>query len=119
MHDLQQWSEDEVSINKQQQLQPQSTEVDKAPKQTPGARRKRNIEINIDKLNNRYTGIQTSTDKNISKRLEQVARKSIRVATKVKDSKTFQQKYKTIDGTILTYTPHTAWVQTFGKQPRL
>ena len=29
------------------------------------------------------------------------------------------KKYKTIDGTILTYTPHTAWVQIFGKQPRL
>ena len=31
----------------------------------------------IDKLHNRYKGIQTSTDKNISKRLEQVARKTI------------------------------------------
>ena len=66
MHDLQQWSDNEVSINKQQQLQPQSTEVEKASKQTPGARRKRNIEINIDKLNNRYTGIQTSTDKTLA-----------------------------------------------------
>ena len=29
------------------------------------------------------------------------------------------QKYKTIDRKILTYTPHPAWVQTKGKQPRL
>ena len=48
-----------------------------------------------------------------------MARKTIRLATKVKNPKTFEQKYKTIDGKILTYTPHTAWVQTFGKQPRL
>ena len=45
--------------------------------------------------------------------------KTIRIATKVKDPRTFVQKYKTIDGKILTYTSHTAWVQTFGKQPRL
>ena len=37
----------------------------------------------------------------------------------MKDPKTFDQKYKTIDGRILTYTPHTAWVQTKGKQSRL
>ena len=48
-----------------------------------------------------------------------MARKTIRLATKVKNPKTFEQKYKTIDGKILTYTPHTAWVQSFGKQPRL
>ena len=30
-----------------------------------------------------------------------------------------EQKYKTIDDKTLTSTPHTAWVQTFGKQPRL
>ena len=80
MHYLQQWSEDEVSINKRQQLQLQPIGADKTTQPTSGAKRKRNIAINIDKLN-RYKGIQTSTDKNISKRLEQVARKTIRVAT--------------------------------------
>ena len=39
-----------------------------------------------------------------------MVRKTIRVATKVKDPETFAQKYKTTDGT---------WVQSFGKQPRL
>ena len=65
MHDLQQWSEDEVSINKRQQLQPQPIGADKTSKQTPGAKRKLNIEINIDKRNHRYKGIQTTTDKNV------------------------------------------------------
>ena len=64
-------------------------------------------------------GSTRTIDKNIEKRIEQVARKLIRLATKVKNPKTFEQKYKTIDGKILNYTPHTAWVQNFGKQPRL
>ena len=58
-------------------------------------------------------------DKNTKKRIDQVARKTIRIATKVKDPRTFEQKYKNIDGEILTCTPHTAWFQKFGKQPRL
>ena len=48
-----------------------------------------------------------------------MARKTIRIAAKVKNPKTFEQKYKTIDGKILTYTPDIVWVQSFGKQPRL
>ena len=48
-----------------------------------------------------------------------MARKTIRLATKVKNPKRFEQKYKTIERKILAYTPHTAWVQTFGKQPKL
>ena len=48
-----------------------------------------------------------------------MARKTFRLATKVKSPKTFEQKYKTINGKILTYTPHTSWVQSFVKQPRL
>ena len=77
------------------------------------------IKIVKDKLNVRYKGLQTTADKNTKKRIDQVARKTLRRASKVKDPRTFEQKYKTIDGKILTYTPHTAWVQTFGKQPRL
>ena len=63
--------------------------------------------------------IQRTIDAHTKKRIEQVTRKTIRIATKVKNPKTFEQRYKTVDGKILTYTPHTAWVQTFGKQPRL
>ena len=58
-------------------------------------------------------------DTNIKKKIEQVARKTIRQAIKTKDPKTFQQKYKTIDGRLLTHIPHTAWAQTKGKKPRL
>ena len=119
MHDLPNWSEDEVSINQRQPLQPQPCTASKTADQPPGAKCKRYIALNIDRVNNRYKGIQTLTDKNVSKRLEQVARKIIRVATKVQDPKTFQQKYKTIEGKILPNTPHTACAQDFGKQPRL
>ena len=48
-----------------------------------------------------------------------MARKTNWLARKLKSPKTFEQNYKTIDGKILTFTPHTAWLQTFGKQPRL
>ena len=48
-----------------------------------------------------------------------MARKTIKLATKVQNPKKFEQNQKTIDGKILTHTPHSAWVQTFGKQPRL
>ena len=65
MHDLQHWSEDDVSTNeRQQEPQPQPTEANKTATQTPGAKGKRNIEINIDKMSIRYKGLQTSTDKN-------------------------------------------------------
>ena len=37
----------------------------------------------------------------------------------MKDPKFFEQKFKTVDRNFSTYTPHTAWVQKFGKQPRL
>ena len=86
---------------------------------TSGAQSKRFIEICKAKLNTRYKRLQAPIDRNIEKRLDQVARKTIRVATKVKDPKLFEQKYKTVDGEVLTYTPHTAWVQSFGKQCRL
>ena len=90
---MQQLPEDEASINQRQQLHWKPTAADKTSKLTTGAKHKRNVEINIDKLiNNMYIGIQTSIDKNINKRLEQVARKTIRVATKLKDPKTLQKK---------------------------
>ena len=54
-----------------------------------------------------------------TKKIKQVSRKAIKLATKVKDPKTFEQKYKTVDEKLLTNTPNTAWVQKSGKQPRL
>ena len=121
LHDLQRWSEDEGSINKRDQ-KPQMplelTNSDVTTQQKDTGAKSKAIEIVKNKLNVRYKGLQTTVDKNTKKRIDQVARKTIRIATKVKDPRTFEQKYKTIDGKILTYTPHTAWVQTFGKQPR-
>ena len=121
MHDLQRWSEDEVSIKKEE-LKPQMprnlTNTNSPTQQTTGAKSKV-IEIVNDRLNVRYKGVQTTVDKNTKKRIDQVSQKTIGLATKFKDPKRFEQKYKTIDGKILTFIPHTAWVQTFGKQPRL
>ena len=64
MHNLQQWSEVEVSVNQGQQLQRKTTGADKTATLITGSKLKRNIEINIDKLNNRYKGIQTLTENN-------------------------------------------------------
>ena len=50
------------------------------------------IDIAKDKLNVRYKGIQKTIDKITEKRIEQVARKTIRIATKVKDPKACEQK---------------------------
>ena len=68
-------------------------------------------------LNVRCKGVQTQVEPNIAKRLKQVARKTIKLATKVEDPKTFEKK--TIEGKILINTPHKVWVQTQRKQPRL
>ena len=120
-HDLQRWSEDKVNINKREQklqMPRNLTNSDLLTQKDTGAKSKA-IEIVKDKLNVRYKGIQGMVDKNTKKRIDQVARKTVRIATKLKDPRTFEQKYKTIHGKNLTYNPHTAWVQTFGKQPRL
>ena len=77
------------------------------------------VALEKERLNLRCKGIHHQTDPFLKKKVEQVARETVRLATKVKDPKTFEQKYKTIDGKILTYTRHTAWVQTKGKQPRV
>ena len=120
MHDLQQWSEDEVSVNRRSQIAPKTPGTIKPTTQlTSGAQSNRVIDISKDNLNTRNKRIQAPIDRNIKKRLDQVARKTIRVATKMKDRKIFDQKHKTIDRKILTYTPLTAWVQSFGKQPRV
>ena len=122
MHDLQRWSEDEVQIQKKgspPKLLPRTLTNKHSPRQPETVAYSKPTELDKNKLNIRYKGVQRTIDKNIEKRIEQVARKTIRLATKVKNPKTFEQKYKTVDGKILTYTPHTAWVQTFGKQPRL
>ena len=111
MHDLQRWSEDEVCIKEKGKTSPQVPKKlhksNSSPQQKTGAGPKV-IELAKDKLNVRYKRVQRTIDAYTKKRIEQVARKTIRIATKDKHPKTFEQRYKTIDGKILTYTPHTA-----------
>ena len=92
------------------------TNTNSPTQQNTGAKSK-NIELVKDKLNVLYKGYKQQKTKH--EKLDRPgSTKTIRIATKVKDSKRFEQK-KTINGKILTYTPHTAWVQAFGEQPRL
>ena len=81
---LQCWSENEVNV-KQKPLQnlpePTNSEIQKET----GA-----------SSNQSQTGV-TQVEINTRKKKQQVARKSIRLTTKVKDPKTFEQKFKTID----------------------
>ena len=122
MHDLHRWSEDKVCIKEKGKTSPQMPKKlhksFSSTQQKTGAGSKV-IELAKDKLNVRYKGVQRQINAHTTKCIEQVARKTIKIATKVKNPKTFEQKYKTIDGKFLTYTPHTTWVQIFGKQSRL
>ena len=52
--------------------------------QTPCVKYSEAIAIDKDKLNIRYKETQETVDKNFIKQIEQVARKTIRIATKVK-----------------------------------
>ena len=115
MHDVQKWSEDELCIKRRipEPIVAVNTGiVDNQPHTTTGVKTRKAVAPEKETLNLRYKGIKQQTDHIIKKKVEPVTRKTIRLATKVKDPKTFEQKYKMIDGKILTYTPHTAWVQT-------
>ena len=115
MHDLKKWS-----IKEKDKTSPRTPKkLHSSPTSEKTGAGLKVIDIAKDKLKVRYKRIQRTIDAHTKKRIEQMARKTIRIATKVKNPKTFEQKNKTIDGKILTYTPHTAWVQTFGKQPKL
>ena len=126
MHDLQRWSEDEIQIIKKgsppkttQQSLPWTLQNMHSPTQLETGAHFETIELAKNKLNVRYKRVQRTIDKNMEKPIEQIARKTIRLATKVKGPKIFEQKYKTIEGKIFTYTLHNAWIQSLGKQPRL
>ena len=83
-----------MSIKRRTTLPTSLQVTNKSPSQkASGANTKRATEKIKDKLNIRYKNIQTSIDENTKKkRLKKVARKTIRIATKVKDPKTFEQK---------------------------
>ena len=52
--------------------------------------------------------------------LRHVARKTGIIARKIKNPGRFGAQFKTIEnGSILNYSPHTAWAREDGKQPRV
>ena len=97
MHDLQRWSEDEVTAKKKRNLNTQLPKNLQLPKsltqQTTGARHKV-IKLAKDQLNVGYKGIPTTKDPHNKKKIEKVARKKIRIATKLKSPQTFEQKIR-------------------------
>ena len=71
-------------------------------------------------LKDRFKGPQNTIDPALGKRLEQVARKSGTIARKTKNAGVFGPQFKVIEnGSIINYSPHTAWVREDGKQPRV
>ena len=103
MDDLQRWSDDKVSIKRRTPLPANlQIKIKSPPQQAWGAKTRRAIDIIKDELNVRYQGVHAPVDKSTKKTLEQTARKTVQIATKVKYPKTFEQKYKTVDGKTLT-----------------
>ena len=92
MHDLQKWSEDEVSIKEKGKTSPQMPKklqkLNSTTQQETGASPKV-IKLAKDKLNIIYKGVQRTIYTHTKKCIEQVARKTIRIATKLKNPKTF------------------------------
>ena len=79
--------------------------------QTPDLKNRRSKATDKDKINIRYKVVQETVHKNITKHMH---------CNKSEETKNFRTKTKKItDKRILTDTPHTAGVQTFGKTPRL
>ena len=67
-------------------------------------------------LKDRFKGPQNTIDPGLGKRIEQVARKSGTIARKIKNPGVFGAQFKVIEnGSIINYSPHTAWVREDGK----
>ena len=98
MHDLQKWSEDEVTIRRRTPestvIQTPTNTANQQP-QTTCVKNRQVLAIEKEKLNVRYKSVrQALVEPNIAKRIEQVATKTINLATKVYDPKMFEQRYK-------------------------
>ena len=96
LHDLQRWSKNEVFMRRQEtKLNPQmpkTLQIAKSPPQQHTGANSKVTETNKDRLNVRYKRVQATIDKSTKKRINQVARKTIRLATKVKDPKKIRTK---------------------------
>ena len=86
MHDLQKWSEDEVTIRRRTPeptvIQTPTNTANQQP-QITCFKNKQVLAIGKEKLNVRYKSVQALVERNIAKRIEQVARKTINLAIKV------------------------------------
>ena len=101
MHDLERWSEDEIHIRKKgsppkvtHKPLPRTLTNRHSPTQPELAAYSKPIELAKNKLNKRYKGVQRTVDKNSEKCIRQVARKTIRFATKVKTQKHLNKNIK-------------------------
>ena len=92
MHDLERWSEDEIHIRKKgsppkvtHKPLPRTLTNRHSPTQPETGGYSKPIELAKNKFYIRYKAVQRTVDKNIEKRIGQVARKTIWLATKVKN----------------------------------
>ena len=71
-------------------------------------------------LKDRFKGPQNIVDPKLGKRIEQVVRKLGTITRKTKNLGVFGAQFIIIEnGSIINYSPHTAWVRGDGKQPRV
>ena len=101
MHDLRRWSEDKVQIQKKgsppkvtQKSLPRTLTNTHSPTQPETGAYSKPIELAKNNFIIRYKGVQRTIDKNTEKRIEQVARKTIRLATKLKNSKSLNKNIR-------------------------
>ena len=124
MHDLQCWPENEVKLTRTPMKNLPEPSInslkdgESSTKISTGVRARYSPAEEKESFNLRYKGTQKQVDTNIRKQKQQGVRKTSVSEKKLKTLKYFTKK-KIIVGRILRQTPHTAWVQTKGIQPRL
>ena len=71
-------------------------------------------------LKDRFKGPQSTINTKLGQKINQVARKTGNIARKIKKTREFGAPFKILEnGSIMNYSPHTAWVREDGKQPRV
>ena len=94
-HELQKWSEDEITF-KHGILEPtfvkQFSTLDDPQRSSAAVKTRRALALEKEKLNLRSKGIQQQINPCKRKKFEKIARKTVRLATKVKEPSTFETK---------------------------
>ena len=71
-------------------------------------------------LQDRFKGPQSTIKTKLGRKIDQVARKTGAIASKIKKPGVFVAQFKILEnGLIVNCSPHTAWVREDGKQPGL